>query len=101
MMKFKCMAQFVKRLLENPTTKSFLTAYWSKAFPQPEGRYDTGLSTELRFPVNMGQNGNEQVNPGNRQDTECLPWGLSGESLQDQCGMILLAACIIGKPNIF
>ena len=81
MAKLKGVAQLVKSLLKNPETKGFPCTNGIEAFRQSAGGYDACFSAELCFPVNMGQDRNEKVNPGNRQYADCPIRGLAGKSL--------------------
>ena len=53
---FKGMPKFVDGLLDNTAEECLPGVDWRKVFFESVGRYDRGLSAQLRLSIDMGQN---------------------------------------------
>ena len=84
-------AQFMDCLLYHPPGKRFPNPHF-KAFTQTAGGNYAGFSTQLCLSVDMCQNGDKKIHPGNPEDFDGLRRRYFGELFDDRCGVMLLAA---------
>ena len=95
----ECMAQFMSCFFDDTLDKVWEGAHF-QAFIKPVCGDNAGLAAELGFSVNMGQYGNEQVDPGYGQDLDGIGGRQQGQLFKDQGRVVLFAAGIQGKPDI-
>jgi hypothetical protein len=98
--KTKGVPELMDGLLGNPDTEDLEAGCWGKAFLQPVGGYDAGLSAQLGLPIDVGQDRNKEIHFNNGNHLDRVRGSQAGQLFKDRGGMILISAWVKGKVYV-
>ena len=95
------MPDLVNGLFGKAFIKVLMAADQGESFIEAVCGYDTGFSSQLRLPVNVGQDRDEEIHFGNGQDLNGMGWCQISQFFKDDGGEVLVTDGIKGEADIF